>query len=307
MTIVHIINPYSGSEQHLKHQELTFESIRRAKSYARGSVEVQVYAMYDREDEGLIPEFVDHKFRLERSALDCDPSLKGKRLPLLKDLIDPVVAHCNADYVVYSNIDIGLQLNFYKVVQELIQQGYDAFAINRRRVSGHYSEVSDLDQIYAEAGKMHNGYDCFVFRRELANQFDLGQVCLGIPFVDSVLFFNLVAFADHFKLFTGKHLTFHLGYELVKKWGSEAWVAFNKKEYLKVLKGLKDQLQLKNLPGSGLPFLKRHFKWLMNPTIHYPTVCRLDLSSKQSQRYIQSKKIKGNYYERLQKLIKLDY
>ncbi|MGL4596148.1 MAG: hypothetical protein ACRCYO_01395, partial [Bacteroidia bacterium] len=88
---------------------------------------------------------------------------------------------------------------------------------------------------------------------------------------------NLIAHASKFRLFTQKHLTFHVGMELVKNWGSADQVAHNRKAYRSVLKSLEPHLNLVNMPGASLSFFTRHFKWLMNPTYHYPTLLRLDL------------------------------
>jgi hypothetical protein len=123
--------------------------------------------------------------------------------------------------------------------------------------------------------------------------------------VGNTLFFNLMCFANNFRLFTNKHLTFHVGLELVKTWGEASFLLHNKTEYLKVIAALKNKLELKNVPGAGLPFFKRHFKWLMNPTIHYPTVASIDFKDKGS-RYKQTEKKPKGYYEWLQQKIKLD-
>ena len=131
-------------------------------------------------------------------------------------------------------------------------------------------------------------------------------MCIGIPYVDSILLFNLMAYANKFKLFTGKHLTFHIGYELVKKWGAKGQIAYNKKEYLKALEHIKKDISIKNIPGSGLSFFSRHLKWIMNPTIHYPTVAKIDFKQRNNEKYKQVDNNLRSYYEWLQKKVNLD-
>ena len=301
--MIHIINPFIGDDQHNKIQELTIESIKRAQEY-EGNNDVEILAAYYKEDEEVVPGFVSRKVELKKSIRDVIPN-SAKKLPLISEFFDSIKGDESIDYVIYSNIDIALHYQFYSAVKAFINKGFDAFAINRRRVSEHYCNITDLNQLYSEVGYQHLGYDCFVFKRGIIEKFALGKACIGIPFIDSVMLFNLIAFSSHFKLFTDKHLTFHIGYELVKNWGDKELVAHNKKQYLNALSQIKDKVKLKNVPGAGLPFFKRHFKWLMNPTIHYPTVASLDFKGK-GTRYKQTEKAPKGYYEWLQKKIKLD-
>jgi hypothetical protein len=307
LKIVHIINPFKGSENHQNIQNITFESIRKAKDYAV-DIDVEIYSTQFQEDIDVVPDFINKKIELTKSVIDYNSKLKVRKLPLIKDVLDGVISNCDADYIVYTNIDIGVMPQFYAAINDIIKEGVDAFIINRRRISEKYNSVNQLEQIYSETGEMHNGYDCFVFKRTLYSQFILGNVCLGIPHVGNTLAFNLMCFANKFRLYTHKHLTFHIGYDLVKNWGGKEYLAHNKKEYLKVLKNLNSKIKLINIPGSSFPFIKRHFKWFMNPTLHYPTLLKIDLRLWNTERYHFNEtndKQKG-YYEWLQKKIKLD-
>lgn len=305
MKIAHIINPFNGSNEHISMQTITFESLKCAKEYTT-NCEVELVSTHFNEDEIIIPNFITKRITLKKSVLDYNKKLSKRALPTLKDILTNTVAATDADYIVFTNIDIGVQQNFYQTVKEIIDQGHDSFVINRRRVGEQYQYNEQLNQIYADAGELHNGYDCFVFKKELFNQFQLGDVCIGIPHVGNTLFFNLMCFAKSFRLYTNKHLTFHIGYDLVKPWGSPVFLSHNKTEYLKVIAALKKHLTIKNVPGSGLSFFKRHLKWLMNPTIHYPTIAALDFKSANAERYKQSDKRPKGYYEWLQKKVKLD-
>jgi hypothetical protein len=308
MKIAHVINTYkdSAGEQYI--QQITLESMKRAKEYAENAIEIELLSAQIEEDRQLVPNYFKLLPNLTRSVVDVAQFKNKRGLPLLKDILDLTVNNSDADYIVYSNADIGVMPQFYIAIKEIIENGVDAFIINRRRVSDKYNSVSQLEQIYTETGEMHNGYDCFVFKKSAYSQFKIGNVCLGIPHVGNTLAFNLMCFANQFRLFTHKHLTFHIGYELIKNWGDKEYLNHNKKEYLKNIKSLSHKIQLVNIPGSSFSFFKRHFKWLMNPTIHYSTMFKIDLKNWRSERYPfneTNKKQKG-YYEWIQKKVKLD-
>ncbi len=277
-SIAHIINPVlapAGSEL-ARVQPVTYASMSRAREYARADVEVSFFAAVFADELAAVPTGFSVLPFLTRSLADL-PEIDAKRkLPFLHDVLERGVAATNADYIVYSNSDIALMPHFYAACASYFDQGIDAFAINRRRISGRYSSADALDAMYAEVGELHNGYDTFVFRRSLFAKFTLSEVCIGLPFFDSTLLFNLIAHGSQFRLFTRKHLTFHLGMDLVKNWGTRAQVAHNQKAYRAVLKMLQPQFDIANIPGSSLPLMQRHFKWLMNPTFHYPTLLALD-------------------------------
>lgn len=308
-SIAHIINPVKKDENHELSiaQPITFESLKRARSYTKDVVNVDLITSQYSEDRSVIPEYFTITDDLNRSVLDCGDFKVKRKLPLLKDILFIAYHTTNAEYLIYTNVDIGVMPQFYVAVNEIIDQGYDAFAINRRRVSKKYTSVKDLNQIYSEVGRMHNGYDCFVFKRELFPKFELGNVCVGIPHVSNTLFHNLICYSKKFKLFTDRHLTFHIGYELFKEWGDKSYLNHNKSEFLKVLTRLSKEMNIGNFPGAGYPFLVRHFKWLMNPTLHYPTLLKMDIKQrKQHREPIQHEKKESAYREWLQKRIKLD-
>ena len=101
--------------------------------------------------------------------------------------------------------------SFYLVVSGMIDEGIDAFVINRRTITDRYTEPSDIPLMYAQAGEPHPGHDCFVYRRDAYPNYLLGRVCVGAPWVGRVLLLNLIAFADRFEEFKDLHATFHIG------------------------------------------------------------------------------------------------
>jgi hypothetical protein len=207
-------------------QPITFESMRRARALASSTVEVELLATCLPEDAAAIPADFRAVPPLSRSVLDTGTFRMQRRLPLLRDILERLVASTDAEYVLYTNVDIALQPHFYVAVAEYIAQGYDAFVINRRTISQAHSRLEDLPYMYAEIGKPHRGYDCFVFRRDAFARYIIGDVCLGMGHVDTPLVCSMIAHAHKFIDVTDAHLTFHLG-------DSKTWWKWQYRDYLR--------------------------------------------------------------------------
>ena len=61
----------------------------------------------------------------------------------------------NAEYLVYTNVDIALMPYFYSSVCKLIEHGLDAFVIIRRTISKQYLSVLEPPDMYTEIGQQH--------------------------------------------------------------------------------------------------------------------------------------------------------
>jgi hypothetical protein len=96
-------------------------------------------------------------------------------------------------------------------VRDIVERGYEAFVINRRTISDDYETITQLPEMWADKGKAHRGWDCFVYRRDLFPAMILGDICIGAPRVGMALIANLIAVAESFFEFTDEHLTFHIG------------------------------------------------------------------------------------------------
>lgn len=300
-SFVHILNPVNpkpGSDLEWI-QKLTFASIHKALETADNNVNVSVMAACYPEDAAVVPQWMKCHADLSRSVLDFTGK-SGRKLPVLHDILHTAYSRSEADYIIFSNLDICLMPSFYRLVNFYAEQGLDAFAINRRRIHEQWKSPDDLELMYAEVGEAHPGYDMIVFKRKLLPAFELGNVCIGVPFFDTVLMHNLYVHAENFRLMTGKHLTFHVGMELVKQWGNADECNHNVAEYAAVRNNLFPLFRIEKFPGSDLPFFKRHFKWLFNPTFHYPTMFRLDLSQlnrKRNRKVFNNKVDSGNAYQ----------
>ena len=222
LSLAHIVNPVIVPESSdlFVAQPITFETMRRARAAARDVADVALLSAQFPEDRPLVPDDFVATSDLERSALDLGDFEIPRKLPLVKDILDRLYEHApHADFLVYTNVDIALMPHFYTAVERYIDRGLDALVINRRTISAEHQEIDALPLMYAQVGKPHSGYDCFVFRRDLYPRFELGNVFIGAPHVGNVLRINLLCNADHFKRFKNLHLTFHLGNDQIWRSG----------------------------------------------------------------------------------------
>lgn len=159
--IAHVVTPVTvppHSELAIA-QPIVFESMRRAK---KENVELLAVPFAD---ENIIPSGFTKAGELTRSAKDLSGYNITRKLPILSDILHAAAQSSGAEYLIYINADIILAPNFYHEVTKLIEQGHDAFVINRRTVSDHWKSVDDLPKIINEEGRRHPGYDCFIFPR----------------------------------------------------------------------------------------------------------------------------------------------
>lgn len=292
LTIAHIINPVKvGTASDLYHaQPITFETMRQAKTFAEGVVKVELYTTQYAEDHEIIPDFFKKTPDLKRSVLEVGTFDKKRKLPLIKDILDQLYAASQADYFVYTNVDIAVMPQFYVALHAFIEQGHDAFIINRRRVSARYTKVEEIPLIISDVGYPHPGFDCFVFHRDLYLQFVIENICVGIPFIGICLAHNLFCFGKNFKLYHDQHLTIHIGMEVIKRWGDKQYVGHNKREFAKVKKALMPQFDLSKFPYAHLPWYKRYASWLLNPAMQIGIAAPLEVKG-------WKEKLRGRFHE----------
>ncbi len=307
----HIINPVSEKENSalFEVQHYTLESIINAREVATSaSIRIENLAVFTHGNRVNLPS----EFNVVGNSLrTTDAFLKTtKKVPFINDLIKILNDYSTAQYLIFTNIDICLMPNFYCAVDALLKCGHDALIINRRRISENHLKEGNIQLMYADVGLEHPGYDTFVFKKSLLEKFVLGDIALGIPPAGNDLFYNIFAFANKPKLCTNLHLTFHIGIDLVKTWADNAIVKNNYKEFRKILFSINPHIDISKFPASNRIFVKRHLKWLMNPTISYPKILKLDIKNLGKPRGIKPKKeipgIKHRYYEWLIKHIRLD-
>lgn len=266
--IAHIINPAKVSESSDLHfaQPVTFETMRVAKDFATDAAAVQLFTVQYAEDRPIIPAFYQQLPDLSRSVLDIRSFSRPKKYPLISDILHALHAASDAEYLIYTNSDIALMPQFYAAVAGFIRQGYDACIINRRRVSKKYRSVDDIALLWSDVGAPHPGFDCFVVHRSLLPKFILGNVCVGVPFVEATLAYNIFAFSSNYKLFTNQHLTIHIGMEVMPARDTE-YHQHNRAEFNNIYAQLRPHLSAQKLPYSELPFLQKVIKWGLNPAV----------------------------------------
>jgi len=251
-TFTHLINPFravNGSEHDVA-QRMTFASIRTALDYAKKrGTEVDLVAVCYEEDVPAVEAPARVLPLLSRSVQDISPMTPVRTFPLIADLLRIAAENSTGDYLIYTNIDIILQPFFYDHVARLLRwiRGYaPAFVINRRAVSTA-KDPAELPRLYAEPGKSHLGYDCFVFPRAWATEIDLGNLCIGTHLFDGVLFALLDQRSGYrMQCFSRQHLTLHMGDD--GTWNTmQQYKDFNETEAKRLM------AEARNKPGKPIP------------------------------------------------------
>lgn len=234
LKLAHIINPVNiGPKSDLYiAQPITFESLCQAKDYAKGEVEVNLLTAQYPEDHEIIPDFFARTKNLDRSILDFGEFQRPRKLPLIKDILDRMHEETpDAEYYIYTNVDIGVAPHFYSSVAALIEQGHDAFIINRRTISDAFTSKEQLPLMFAQTGKKHPGFDCFVFSRSIMQKLFLSKICIGVAWIGKAFLINLLWHAEKFEIFRDLHCTFHIGDDQVwKKNDLNDYYEYNRKE-----------------------------------------------------------------------------
>ncbi len=281
LTFAHIINPVAAAPDSRFYliQRLTFQSLRMAQAQA-GEHAVQLLTAQYPEDHTMLELGFTATPDLERSILDVANFQVPRKLPVLQDILDRAYQESRSDYVIYTNVDIGLQPHFYQAVSNFIGQGFKAFVINRCTVSDRYTSISQLAEIYLDPGKPHRGWDCFVFPRALIPDLKLGTLCIGAPLVGLGLMANLMSAIGNFKEFKTEHLTFHLGDD--KTWNRKALEDYRQHNQAQLISQLQALEEIYGcFPDGSAP--ARFLSWQSNPLkaavyqlyVRYPLPLRL--------------------------------
>ncbi len=269
-SIAHIINPVRLPAEHelMIAQPITFASMLRAQEEAiDDGLEVELCTTQFPEDRSIIPRGFRILNNLDRSVLDIRSFQRPRKLPLIADLLERLYEHSSAEYLIFTNVDIGLLPDFYKRVAALLELGHDALIINRRRLAPIYHSPDDLPAIYADPGRPHPGFDCFVFHRSLYANFQLNDICVGVPFIGVTLVHHLFAFAEHPLLVDEEHLTFHIGLNIMPPRDRE-YYWHNRRAF----RSIRDQhlwphFDIRRFPYAELPFWQRYWRWVCNPSL----------------------------------------
>jgi uncharacterized protein YqfB (UPF0267 family) len=267
LRIAHIVNIFQASEtSDLKlAQEVTLASMIRARSCSKQADKIELLSAQTEGDILMVPKEFKATSPLTRDVTDLKMFSKKMQLPILKDILDRMYHESNAEYLIFSNVDIGVQPHFYDAVNDMIDAGHDAFMINRRRIEEKFNSVDQLDEMLAEKGKSHPGFDCFVFKRELYPNFSLAEVCIGVPFIEITLSQNLFCFAENPKVFTDEYLTFHIGMEIFKGRAPKEYLSYNGSQFWKAMREIWRQLDSRKWTHGNWWFPFRIVYWGLHP------------------------------------------
>lgn len=245
VSLAHIISPVivDNTSDLIIAQPITFESMPIAREFAQDTVNIDLFAIQFHDESRItLPDIFKRTPDLTRSVADIKTFKQRKKLSLIKDILDTLYESSNAQYLIYTNVDIALQPYFYQVVDMFIRQGYDAFVVNRRTITDKYTTVEQIPFMYAQIGEPHKGYDCFIIKRELYPKFKLGTICIGTAWIGRALLANMATYADKYREFRNEHLTFHIGDPCT--WRNEQFNDYfqeNRNEYLKIFQQLETE------------------------------------------------------------------
>jgi hypothetical protein len=255
-SIAHIVNPVRvpPTSDLFAAQPVTFAAIRRARESASRPESIQLFSAQFPEDRDMVPAGFTAVPDLTRSVQDEGSFQHPRKLPLLYDILERLYTGSQAEYLIYSNVDIAPMPYFYSSIQHLTGLGFDGFAVNRRTISGRYKFPSDLPLMYAEAGEKHKGWDCFIFHRSLFPEFKLGTACIGSGWIGRIMIINLACLAKKFHIFSDFHLTFHIGNQKIWRDSSfRDYTIHNRREGKQILDYFdqtKGPLARDTIPGS---------------------------------------------------------
>ncbi|MBN9294246.1 MAG: hypothetical protein J0G96_09730 [Flavobacteriia bacterium] len=273
---VHIINPVKLSEKSELSiaQPITFQSMLTAKRFTETNV--QIVTTQFEEDKTIIPEGFRQLSNLTRSVLDVNAKLSQRKLPLIHDILQKL-KETDGDYYIFTNVDIALMPFFYESVRQITGLGHDAVIINRRRLKNTYSKIEELPLMYADPGKSHPGFDCFIFHKSLLDKLILDNICVGISFLEVSLIHNLLAFAEKPLYVPDAHLTFHIGMEVLVPRKQNPFYWHNRTVYFeKIEPRLKSHFDIRKFPYSNESSVKRALKHTLNPALFTKNYFRME-------------------------------
>jgi hypothetical protein len=286
MKIAHVLNPFKCGKDNPSYlyyaQPITFKSMRNAQLEAKKeNIDVELYAANFPEDDEIIPEYFIKLPHLKKSTKTLFPGISGnKKLPIIQEMLDLTFKHSDADYIIFTNSDIGVQKNFYIIVNKLIKKyNYTSLIINRRDIKKKNNGIrlTDKDEfmniIYnlVKSGRKHPGRDCFVMKRNLITKINFDNMFIGYPPWGYTLHKKLLRISKNHKILWNSQLTFHLGSD--RAWSKE----FN-------------PLRKKNKQISRIVLRDKNIRNIRNNINN-----NIDKSKKKLNKKRKSEKIKGRF------------
>jgi hypothetical protein len=226
MKIAHVLNPFKCGKDNPSYlyyaQPITFKSMRNAQLEAKKeNIDVELYAANFLEDDKIIPDYFIKLPHLKKSTKKLFPNISGnKKLPIIQEILDLTFKHSNANYIIFTNSDIGVQKNFYTTINNLIKENnYTSLVVNRRDIKKKENDIrltdkdEHMDIIYnmVKNGEIHPGKDCFIMKRDLIKKINFNNMFIGYPPWGYTLHKKLIQVSKKHKIFFDLKITFHLG------------------------------------------------------------------------------------------------
>ena len=227
MKFAHLINPFKCAEDNSSYlyyaQPITFKSMYNAQLEAlKVGIDIKLYTVNYPEDDEIIPEYFIKLPHLKKSTMSEFPKIaRNRKLPIIQEMFNSILQNSDADYIIFTNSDIGVQKNFYKKVNEFIHKdNLKSFIINRRDNIPKFKDKKrltdkNLDIIYKEIGQTHPGKDCFIMHRKILEKINMNLMFTGYPPWGFKLHSCMKKIDKKTHLYTNKYLTFHLGNDSV--------------------------------------------------------------------------------------------
>lgn len=226
--IAHVINPFKCTKDNSSYlyyaQPITFKSMLNAQLEAQKvGIDIKLYSVNYPEDDEIIPEYFIKLPHLKKSTISEFPKIANNRkLPIIQEIFNSILKNSDADYIIFTNTDIGVQKNFYKKVNKfIIKDNLKSFIINRRDIpkfkDGKRLTEKDFDFIYNEKGTKHPGRDCFIMHRKLLEKINMNLMFTAFPPWGYTLYQCLKKIDKKIYEYTNEYLTFHLGTDMA--WG----------------------------------------------------------------------------------------
>ena len=174
--IAHLINPFRCQENNPSYlyyaQPITFKSMKKAYNMADiEGLNIELWSAHFLEDKKIVPDYFKKLPVLKKSTLSLFPQIPAnKKLPIISEMLTSLLNNTDADYIIFSNVDIGLYENFYIKVHHFIKnKKLNSFVINRRDnipkfINNKRLTDKDLEIIYKQKGEIHIGKDCFIIK-----------------------------------------------------------------------------------------------------------------------------------------------
>lgn len=251
MRIAHVIRPglVSKNSSLKLIQDVTFNSLQVAKeATVVGNAFVEQYIAVYSDEEIPYLDFNNCRLILDRSSLSLAGSPFTLRYALLDEILDKVFEKSNADFIIYSDLDIALKPDFYKGVIELIEKGIDAFAISNHVLNQKYNRLEQFPTMIEAESIKQNEAGCIVYSRNYHKRLLLGNSFAGHNWTNVLLICNLMAVCDSFRLFDDSKLTFSLDMDsqIVMDNDTRNYSRFNEMELLSILSYLLSNYEVYN-------------------------------------------------------------